>query len=292
MRRAPLVLALISCAACLAHEDDAIAPAIEPIEPARRADTTREAPPIAAARPVADDAEDAEPAGEASLAPAAPDPDDRDGPIPPTAAGRPSVGASLPADAEIARQALALGEAGKGDDMRKTWLELVREHPTSAYVPLAYATFGDHYFAQGDFETASRFYEKTLQFPDAPIRAWATYKLAWCKLRAGDGVGALERFVQTLRAVDDGHAGSTADAEVLAAATRRDLVLAYAEVGKPARAAAFFQRLAGGAATDEVPPAGQLDLLGRHLTRDGRTAEAATICDALKAADPRAVCDW
>ena len=198
----------------------------------------------------------------------------------------------MEADGEIARHAVALGEAGKLDEMRAEWLKLLRDHPTSPYVPLAYATFGDHYFAQGEPETATKFYDKALQFSDSPIRAWSLYMLGWCDLRRGEGARALDRFVQTLRAIEDGHAGSTTDAERLAAATRRDLVISYAMVGNPDKAAAFFQRLARGPATDDVPPAEQLDLLGRRLTTDGRPTEAAQICTALKKAAPKSTCDW
>lgn len=288
MSRSPaLLLLVVTCVACLAHEDESATPTSEPTPEA-----TRDR--IAAASPRAEPARADEAPAEASFEslPTDPDPDMRDAPIPPTTAARPPVGASLPADAEIAREALAHGEAGEPQKMRAAWLRLVRDHPTSPYVPLAYAAFGDHYFTAGDFEAAAKLYDKVLQFPDTAVRGWALYKLAWSNLQRGDGAGALDRFVQTLRAIEAGHAGNAAEAETLAAATRRDLVIAYAMVGKPDKAAPFFQRLGTGAAADEVPPAKMLDLLGRRLTKDGKAAEASVVCEAMKAADVRASCAW
>jgi tetratricopeptide (TPR) repeat protein len=288
MPRWPWPLFVLLASACLGHDEDAA------IEPAAEVPSDRElvsAP--APARPTQASAHDPAPESSEDLRAAdPPDPDDRDAPIAPTRAGRPPDGASLPVDGELAREALAHGEAGDGEKMRATWLRLLRDHPKSPYVPLAYVAFGDHYFAEGKPEEASNLYDKALLYPGAPVRAWALYKLAWCNLQRGDGAGALDRFVQTLAAIEAGHAGNSSDAETLAAATRRDLVIAYALVGKPDKAAVFFQRLAKGKAADEVPPAKMLDLLGRRLTKDGKPAEASVICEALKQADARATCDW
>jgi tetratricopeptide (TPR) repeat protein len=288
-RRSWSLFALLA-SACLAHDED---PAIEPVAEVPSDRELASAP--GSARTASAPAPAPAPAPEASEDPRAadpPGPDDRDAPIPPTRAGRPPDGASLPVDGELAREALAHGDAGDGETMRATWLRLLRDHPQSPYVPLAYVAFGDHYFAEGKPEEASNLYDKALQFPEAPVRAWALYKLAWCNLQRGDGAGALDRFVQTLAAIEAGHAGNSSDAETLAAATRRDLVIAYALAGKPDKAAVFFQRLGKGKAADDVPPAKMLDLLGRRLTRDGKAAEASVICEARKQADARATCDW
>ncbi|MCA9709330.1 MAG: hypothetical protein KDK70_26035, partial [Myxococcales bacterium] len=148
--------------------------------------------------------------------------------------------------------------------MRQSILHLIRDMPQSRWVPHAYLAFGDQMLEAGRPEDAGRFYEKVAGFSESRLRALATYRHAWSTMPRYAGEAArpdesLERFVMTIeRARDDlEHADASAPEPgtpaspsplSLLVAARRDLVGAYALVGKPSRAWAFFERVGQGPA--------------------------------------------
>lgn len=182
-------------------------------------------------------------------------------------------------DAELFRRAQQAIAEGRIEDARALFLQIIRDYPMSPWVPEVYLAFGDIYFDRGEPESAVRLYERAVQFVDSPAARWARYRLAWCHMRIHDHVRALEQLVHTLKLIE--HAPAAPDLHALAVAVRIDLVLAYAEVGKPDKANAFFERLAG-IGSDEVGVARQLELLGTRLLELGREPEAVVVCEALQ----------
>lgn len=112
-----------------------------------------------------------------------------------------------------------------GEQARRVFRELIRSHPTSPYVPNAFAQFGDYYFERGDMESATAFYERTLRFPGPANRVfgYALHRLAWCRLNLQDHVGAANRFAELIEYT--GRNPTTPDAAELGARARLELCL-------------------------------------------------------------------
>ena len=89
---------------------------------------------------------------------------------------------------------------------------------------------GEYFFERGDLNTAVKFYDKVLAHPMSRVAEYAQYKRGWAMYNLADYDEALADFAGVARGIDG----------KLAAQARRDAVLPYARVGKPAKARAFF----------------------------------------------------
>jgi len=162
----------------------------------------------------------------------------------------------------------ALMSTGDAKGARMAYLRLVKDYPTSKYIPDVYLAFADYYYEQASMENAQRFYEKVLMFPAAKVYDYAQYKLGWVYFNLQDFPRALESFY---RVVTNTRKRNDASARRLAHAATQDLVRAYAEIGKADKAAAFFAR---------VDPDAMLGLLARlgDIYRDqGKLADLVRV---------------
>lgn len=156
--------------------------------------------------------------------------------------------ADFPADARLERTLLVFATLVQQYDgiesARPIYLRIVRDRPQSSDVPIVYALFGDEHFVRGDIHAAVSFYERVLHV--APrhgvLFAYALYRLGWCEHTRGDFARSLQRFAETLEHLRTRPAA--AGSAELGAAARRDMVVAYARVGRRDRAEAFFRRYA------------------------------------------------
>jgi len=148
--------------------------------------------------------------------------------------------------------AFELGQLGQEAQMQEVYVRLLRDHPTSRFVPQVYISFGDQMFASGEVEKARTLYERVIDgYSDSPVYAYALYKSAWCQLNPmgtaePNYAMALQRFVDTIEATLEGRAGSEANGQQLRRDARRDLVLAYAHAAAPIKAWEFFGRVGRG----------------------------------------------
>ncbi|HWB73941.1 MAG TPA: tetratricopeptide repeat protein [Nannocystaceae bacterium] len=159
--------------------------------------------------------------------------------------------------------------AERREQARQEWLVVIRDFPTCPEVPHVFLGFGDDAFARGDMTAAKQFYEKTAQFPEPELRAYAIYKQAWCELNLGQHDKALQSFVSVARSVQ-------ADVPPPRLARLRDVALrdstvAFAEVGQPAKARDFYRHVAGASADD------LLRRLATHYEDRGDAAAAAAV---------------
>jgi len=186
--------------------------------------------------------------------------------------------------------AMTLDGLAAPDRARRVYHQLIRRHPTSRFVPQAYLSFGEHYFAEGDLDSALRFYERVLQTPPArnPVYGYALYKQAWAHYNAERYRESLEAFVRTVELAQ--RHPELADVENLARQSRRELVMPYAHVGRPSQALAFFRRYA----RDDDTALEMLESLAVLYQDTGRWAEAIATHHALLAERPRtaAACRW
>ncbi len=167
---------------------------------------------------------------------------------------------------------------------------LLRDFPASRHVPSAWLTSAERAFDAGETARARELYEHVLETPAErnPVYGYALYKLAWTLYGLEDFRGALGRFTDVLAyaaAHSDAH-----DAESLARQARRELVLPYARVGRPAQALAFFRRFAA----SEDDALGMLEDLGTLYADTGHWPEAIQVFHALMSEAPASdrTCLW
>lgn len=200
-----------------------------------------------------------------------------------------------PARAELLIS-LAWLQSQDGDDqgMKKALVLLIRDQPTSPAVPLAYLLLGDAMAADNP-DAAARIYEKAAQFPE--VTAYASYRRAWAALAGeDDGRSALDHFVRAIKAAQSSPAAKgdppvgvlrMPPAHLLVSAARRELVVAYAKVGNPRKAWAFFDRIGRDPDHGDLRTEMMLGLAAAYRT-NGQTDEAAVVCAELAARAPGA----
>jgi len=141
-------------------------------------------------------------------------------------------------------------------------------YPTSPYVPQGYLAFADHFFKKEDIDQAIKLYEKVIAFANPEATPRAQYQLGKCRIAKGEHAEALQSFVDAANAGQglSGAAGAAVRDEALA-----ELVKAYAVVGDPGKALAFFERI-GPERIDDM-----LERLGAAYFDDGRFRESIVI---------------
>ena len=83
-------------------------------------------------------------------------------------------------DEVLFRLAALLTSVKKDDQAREYFHRLIKDYPTSKYIPDAYLAFAEHAFEGGEMEAALKFYEKVEQFPKSSVYPYAAYKKGWC----------------------------------------------------------------------------------------------------------------
>jgi tetratricopeptide (TPR) repeat protein len=168
---------------------------------------------------------------------------------------------------------------------RTVYNTLIRDVPDSEYVPNAYLAFAEYHFNDGDMARALEYYRRVVQFAGSPVIGFALYKQAWCLFNLQDFPEALATFQKVV----DWAAThpDRPDAAQLARAARQDLPAAYAEIGRPEAAWAYFERVGGGDA------ARLMEALANHYESRGQPDDAITVMHALmdRTRDEDALCD-
>ncbi|MCB9706031.1 MAG: hypothetical protein H6711_29500 [Myxococcales bacterium] len=195
--------------------------------------------------------------------------------------------------------AFELGQLGREAEMKDAYVKLIQDYPNSQYIPNAYLSFADYYFGKNQIGDALRLYEKVITFKDSPVYAYALYKMAWCHLNPVGTADprydlSLQYFVNTVKATLEGRAGSEGNAKQLRRDARRDLVQAYAQVGKPSKAWEFFQQIGDGPKKDEDMSRKMMELLAVRYFGGGFYTESTFIYKKLQETFPEdpQTCEW
>jgi tetratricopeptide (TPR) repeat protein len=140
--------------------------------------------------------------------------------------------------------AFSLDEMKQSDKAREVYYRLIKNFPESKFIPNAYLSFAEHYFAQGDMQAATKFYGKVTEFPPErnQVYGYAIYKQAWCLYNLEEFKGSLQKFVEVIE-FGKSHPESR-DVAHLLKQSRRELVMPYARAGTPGKALEFFSRFA------------------------------------------------
>lgn len=195
--------------------------------------------------------------------------------------------------------AFELGQLGREAEMKDAYVKLIQDYPNSQYIPNAYLSFADYYFNKNQIGDALRLYEKVITFKDSPVYAYALYKMGWCHLNP---VGtaeprydlSLQYFVNTVKATIEGRAGSEGNAQQLRRDARRDMVQAYAQVGKVTKAYEFFKQIGDGPKKDESMSRKMMELLAVRYFGGGFYTESTYIYKQLQETFPEdpQTCEW
>lgn len=129
---------------------------------------------------------------------------------------------------------------------------------------------GDEDFARGDLVAARAAFERASATDDAHVRAYARYRIAWCDLGEARHIEALDAFVHVVRQT---HGSGQSEAMTrLHREALRDSTVAYAEIGRPDRAADFYL------AVDPALAQAALATLIEHYRTRGSADAIATLC--------------
>lgn len=166
---------------------------------------------------------------------------------------------------------------------RKVFHKLIKDYPSSKYIPEAYLAFADYYFAENSLANAERFYDKVLQFPKSSVYLYAMYKKGWVYLNLDQPTDALQTFYDVAQ-----KSKNKKKYKILNRASKKDYVRAYAEVGKPQLAYKAFQRV------DKKYAFTMLTILGDIYIEQGKASKAIYTFREMIGIQPKnkLVCEW
>jgi tetratricopeptide (TPR) repeat protein len=196
-----------------------------------------------------------------------------------------SASGSSDPDAALFRQANERELAGDYASARRTFFDLIKNFPNSTLVPYAYLAFADLFFDEAEKDVskwplASQAYDKVITYPPPKnlAYAYALHRRGLVAAHTGDGASALSNQKNALAAAvrypELPLATETADA------ARKALVVAYAEVGEPGKAFAFFRT------ADASGASALIVALSEEYVRRGAGKEARTLYDDALAHGP------
>jgi len=103
---------------------------------------------------------------------------------------------------------------------------IVREFPTSNYVPNALLNIGEFYFNSGQMDDASTIYAEVENFPMSKAYGLAIYKKGWCLYNMGEHEAAMSQFLRVIEYTHSDAAKSIGYGKQLLNAAECDLKMA------------------------------------------------------------------
>jgi tetratricopeptide (TPR) repeat protein len=157
-------------------------------------------------------------------------------------------------DAVLYYLGYTLVQINKADEAYPYFARIIRESPTSSYVPEALLNIAEYYYNSGRVEEALKVYSEVEKFPASGAFGLAIYKKGWCYLNLHQFEDAMAQFLKVIE-----YAGSEAAKKAgygvgLMREAQRDLVMAYSQVGNPDNAIPVFKK---------ISPEGYLELAVR-----------------------------
>ena len=124
---------------------------------------------------------------------------------------------------------------------QSAFTELIKRFPQSPFIPDALLAFGEFFFEIDEMQAALKFYDRAARFKKSKVYGFAVYKRAWCHFNVGLHRKALEDFLEVIRYSNTEGKRNRNRLSLLNEATK-DLVTAYAQVGKGSKAIDFFKK--------------------------------------------------
>ncbi|HSQ66938.1 MAG TPA: tetratricopeptide repeat protein [Polyangiaceae bacterium] len=99
-------------------------------------------------------------------------------------------------------------EQGKTEEATARFARILKEYPSSRFVPDAHMAIAEALFNKPDYPAALAEYEEVLKSPKSDLIGLALFKSAWCHWRLGNTDEATKRFVKVFEVTDtSGKAG-------------------------------------------------------------------------------------
>jgi TolA-binding protein len=180
--------------------------------------------------------------------------------------------------------AYTLTQAKYQDQARSIYHRLIKDYPSSRFIPDAYLSFAEFYFKQeNDLNKAEKFYDKVLEFPKARVYVYALYMKGWVYYNQARPQDSLETWFKVAQLTqNDKKQGQ------LNRYAKKDFVRAYADVGKAELAYKAFQRVDQGYAFK------MLGFLGEYYLSQGKWEKTIYVYRQMMDAQPKdkQVCEW
>ncbi len=116
------------------------------------------------------------------------------------------------------------------------YTRLVRQYPRSSFVTESHFALAEFYFENEKWTLAHDNYQKVVASRGHRLALFSLYKMGWSSYRAGQNQRALKELEQVILQARGG--GDKTKVENEAA---RDLILVYAEVGRPSQAISYLR---------------------------------------------------
>ena len=96
---------------------------------------------------------------------------------------------------------LAYEIEGEATYARKTYFQLISQHPSSPKIPYAYYAFGEMFFHEAKSDPskwmlAVQSYQEALKFPDPNLQPWAMLRIGQAHTQRGDAMAAKAMFAR------------------------------------------------------------------------------------------------
>jgi cellulose synthase operon protein C len=154
---------------------------------------------------------------------------------------------------------------------------IIKEYPSSVFMPDALLALGQEYFDQNDLASAQKVFAKIVEgYPENNAYGYALYLLGWCEYNNQNFPESIKRWVEVINYSRTGKGVS------LEKEATRDIPKAYAQFGEAKKAKSFFQKIAG---ADTYQP--MLKRLGELYKEQGQFKSAIVVYQELILLDPK-----
>ncbi|GEM_PF-451093 len=154
-----------------------------------------------------------------------------------------------PKDEKVDQALFFLGynyfELGQSKTGSQYYSQLTKKFPRSFYNEEAAFALGEYYFENEKYKTALPYYHKVAKNRRGRLFSFSMYKLAWTQYKLGQMSSALRSLEKVIRAGKEKGGSSGPSRLRLASEASKDLVVFYAEAGKPENARRYFDELVG-----------------------------------------------
>ncbi|MGQ0505315.1 MAG: tetratricopeptide repeat protein [Myxococcaceae bacterium] len=135
-----------------------------------------------------------------------------------------------------------LGEIGKKEQAVARYNELIKNYPTSRFVPDTFIELGNYYFEiKANVPKARENYEKAMASKIPKIYSYALYKLAWCDFNDDGYEPALVKLQKVVDYADSQQKERMTD---LKNEALNDMIRVYVKMDRADEAIAYFKRKA------------------------------------------------
>jgi tetratricopeptide (TPR) repeat protein len=144
--------------------------------------------------------------------------------------------------------AYMLQQVRREEQARVFFQRLIKDHPSSKFIPDAYMSFGVYYFQTGDMDSARKIFDRVTQFKESRVYGYAMFLKAWCWYNLSQYKKSLETFEQVIE-IARAQRKTNKLAPTLERDSKMNMVLPYSrvepiEVGA-AKAWNYFRRFGG-----------------------------------------------